>query len=63
MQAQAATASPATSEATLALVGPVAIGRAQAALKRFEDSIQSLLDNPLDASRVLEWTRLRTLDA
>lgn len=63
MQAHAAaTAFPATPEATLALVGAAAETRVQWALKRFEAAIQSVLDAPLDAARVLEWTRLRTLD-
>jgi hypothetical protein len=29
-------------------------------LTRFEQSIQSILDTPLDAARVLEWTMLRS---
>ena len=37
----------------------VALG---AALERFEKTIQSWLDAPLDAARVLEWARLRTLN-
>ena len=37
----------------------VALG---AALERFEKTIQTWLDAPLDAARVLEWTRLRALN-
>jgi hypothetical protein len=60
MQAQAA-AYPATPEATFALVGPETASRTQSALARFELAIQSVLDAPLDAARVLEWTSLRAL--
>lgn len=61
MQAHAA-AYPATPEATFALVGPETGARTHSALARFELAIQSLLDAPLDAARVLEWTALRTLN-
>lgn len=63
MHGQAASALPATPEGTLALVAPAAQAKAQAALKRFEEAVQSWLDAPLDAARVLEWTTLRTLRA
>ena len=43
----------------LSLLGAAAEAAAQDALKLFQDSIQSLLDTPLDAARVLEWTTLR----
>ncbi|HYO60449.1 MAG TPA: hypothetical protein VEU29_00955 [Actinomycetota bacterium] len=61
MKAQAAAEVQATPEVTLALVGPAAEATAQAALNRFEAAIQSVLDAPLDAARVLEWTRLRAV--
>lgn len=61
MQAQAA-AHPATPESGFSVVGPRLEAAARAALARFDDAIQSLLDNPLDATRVREWTRLRTLN-
>ena len=61
MNGQAASALPATPESTLTLVGPRAQARAQAALKRFEAAIQSVLDSPLDADRVVEWTTLRAV--
>ena len=63
MHGQAASALPATPEGTLVLVAPAAQAKARAALKRFEDAIQGLLDSPLDAARVAEWTTLRTLKA
>ena len=53
----AAPAFPATP--ALSLLGATAEAAAQDALKLFQDSIQSLLDTPLDASRVLEWATLR----
>lgn len=62
MKAQAAQALPAPPEANLTLVGPAAEARARAALKRFEETIQSILESPLDAAKVAEWTRLRTLN-
>ena len=43
----------------LALLGATAETAAQDALKLFQNSIQNLLDTPLDAARVLEWTSLR----
>lgn len=61
MKAQAAPALPATPEVNLAVVGPVAEALVQDALRRFEEAIQSLLETPLDAARVLEWTRLRSI--
>ncbi len=62
MQAEAtAAAFPATPEADLVLVAPAARARAGSALARFEQAIQSVLDTPLDAGRVLEWTVLRAL--
>jgi hypothetical protein len=61
MNGQAASALPATPEASLTLVGPVAHTRARAALKRFEEAVQSLLDTPLDEARVREWTTLRAI--
>lgn len=61
MNGQAASALPATPEATLTLVGPAAQARAAAALKRFEQSIQGLLETRLDEGRVVEWTTLRAL--
>jgi hypothetical protein len=61
MNGQAASALPATPEGTLTLVAPAAEARAKAALERFEEAVQRLLDSPLDAARVLEWTTLRTL--
>lgn len=60
MQAQAA-AHPATPEPGFSIVGPWAEAMAQTALDRFEQAIQSVLDSPLDAARVLEWTRLRAV--
>ncbi len=33
--------------------------QAAAALRRFEEAIQSVLDTPLDAAKVAEWARLR----
>ena len=64
MQAHAAAADfPATPEVDLVLVAPEARARTAATMKRFEQAIQSLLDAPLDAARVLEWATLRTLDA
>ncbi len=63
MKAHAASAPPATPAAKLSLAGPAAEARAQAALKRFEEAIQSVLDSPLDSQRVLEWTRLHALSA
>ena len=50
MKAQAAQSFPAAPEA-----------RARAALKRFEEAIQSVLEQPLDAASVAEWTTLRAL--
>lgn len=61
MKAQAASELHATSEVKLSLVGPAAEARARAALQRFEIAIQSVLDAPLDAGRVVEWTRLRAV--
>ena len=61
MNGQAASALPATPEATLVLVSPAAQARAAAALKRFEEAIQGLLESPLDEGRVLEWTTLRAI--
>ena len=61
MNGQAATALPATPEATLTLVGAAAQAKAAAALKRFEEAIQGLLETPLDEGRVAEWTTLRAL--
>lgn len=63
MNGQAAPAHPATPEASLALVVPAAQARAAAALKRFDEAIQALLDAPLDTARVLEWTTLRATTA
>ena len=63
MNGQAASALPATPEPMLTLVSPAAQATARAALARFEQAIQSVLDAPLDAARVLEWTTLRTLEA
>jgi hypothetical protein len=60
MTTQAAPALPATPEVSLALVGPLAEALAQDGLRRFEEAIQRLLDAPLDAALVLEWTRLRS---
>ncbi|HEX2295109.1 MAG TPA: hypothetical protein VHN37_07355 [Actinomycetota bacterium] len=45
------------------LVTPAARARAEAALKRFEESIQALLDAPLNADLVGEWTAFRALNA
>lgn len=59
MNGQAASALPATPEPVLTLVSPAAQARARAALMRFEETIQSVLDAPLDAARVAEWTALR----
>lgn len=61
MTGQAASAHPATPEPMLTLVAPAAQAKAAAAMKRFEQAIQSILDAPLDAARVAEWTTLRTL--
>lgn len=61
MKAQAAPALPATPQVSFAVVGPVAEARVQHGLRRFEEAIQSLLDAPLDAARVLEWTTLRSI--
>lgn len=61
MHGQAASALPATPEGTLVPVAPATQAKARAALKRFEDAIQSLLDSPLDAARVAEWTTLRAV--
>ena len=61
MNGQAASALPATPEGTLTLVVPAAQAKARAALKRFEAAIQSVLDSPLDADRVVEWTTLRAV--
>ena len=61
MNGQAASALPDTPEATLTLVAPAARARARAALKRFEEAVQSLLDTPLDEGRVVEWTTLRAI--
>lgn len=60
MEAQAA-AHPATPETTFSVVGQEAEARVQFSLKRFEEAIQSVLDTPLDAARVLEWTSLRAV--
>ena len=62
MQAQAV-AHPATPESGTSVVGAWAQAMAQNALDRFEQAIQSVLDSPLDADRVLEWTRLRAVAA
>lgn len=62
MQAQAATASPATPETTLALVGSTAEALVELARTRFDEAIQSLLEAPLDAAKVLEWTSFRALN-
>lgn len=61
MQAQA-TASPAAPATILALVGPTAEALVELARKRFEEAVQSLLDAPLDAAKVLEWTSFRALN-
>ena len=61
MNGQAASALPATPEASLTLVGPAAQAKAAVVLKRFEEAIQGLLETPLDESRVAEWTTLRAL--
>jgi hypothetical protein len=61
MNGQAASALPATPETSLTLVGPAAQTKARAALKRFEEAVQSLLDTPLDEGRVQEWTTLRAI--
>ncbi|HEX2058222.1 MAG TPA: hypothetical protein VHI71_07620 [Actinomycetota bacterium] len=63
MKAQAAQALPAAPDVNLIVVGPAAEARARAALKRFEEAIQSFLDSPLDAAMVAEWTRLRSIRA
>ena len=55
MPAQAAQALQATPEASLVLVGC----DLPALLERFEHAIQSILESPLDAGRVQEWTSLR----
>lgn len=55
--AQAAPAAPATSGLTL--LADAAEANLQAALVRFQRSIQDWLEAPLDMSRVLEWTHLR----
>ncbi|MDQ4025817.1 MAG: hypothetical protein M3217_10075 [Actinomycetota bacterium] len=56
--AQAAPAVPATS--ALTLLGPAAGSALQAALTRFQSSVQDWLEAPLDEARVLEWAKLRT---
>lgn len=62
MQAHAAApAFPATPESSIVLVGSSAETRVRAALKRFEHAVQNVLDAPLDADQVLEWTTLRAL--
>lgn len=63
MDAQAAQVSPAPPAAPLTVVPPAAEARARAALRRFEEAIQSVLETPLEVGRVAEWTRLRTLHA
>lgn len=61
MQARAATSYPATPEPSFVVVGPRAEARARARLQRFQEAIQSVLDTPLDATRVFEWTRHRSI--
>ncbi len=56
--AHAAPAVPASP--TLTLLGAAAESNLKAALKRFQTSIQDLLDSPLDAVRVAEWSKLRS---
>ena len=63
MQAQAATGFTATPEASFTLVGREVEAMARTGLQRFEQSIQSILEAPLDTDRVLEWIRLRTMAA
>ena len=55
--AQAAPASPAPA---LSLLVPAAERNLRAALKRFQTSVQDVLDAPLDVARVVEWATLRT---
>jgi hypothetical protein len=62
MNAQAATVSPAAPATTLGLVGPLAEALLQLTRQRFDEAIQSVIDAPLDAAKVLEWTRLRALN-
>jgi len=61
MNAQAASALPATPETSLTFVAPAAQARAAAALKRFEEAVQAWLESPLDEGRVREWTTLRAI--
>lgn len=56
--AQAAPAIPATPGLTL--LATAAETNLQAALVRFQQSIQDWLEAPLEASSVLEWAKLRS---
>ena len=61
--AQAIPAPTATPTTPLMLVGTAFEARHGDLLKRFDSCIQELLESPLEAARVLEWTKFRSFPA
>ena len=61
--AQAVQVPTATPTTPLVLVGAAFEPHHRDLLKRFDSCIQELLETPLEAARVLEWTKFRSFPA